>query len=135
MRNILKMIVLAVCFMTLNSFNSRAQVEHGVVFFKINNQALILVNGKQVYDSGHIHGDTDLELPVDLAPFMKKGTNEVEVRLINPPCGSCDSNPWEIVFEIYEDGESIDYWFENSERGDALATGLVSTQVYEIEYN
>lgn len=89
--------------------------KNAIVFFKIDNQAQILVNGEVVYDSGFIDEDPELNIEVDLNDFLVGDENNVVIRLLNGKCPYCLSNPWAINFEIYIDGESVDYIYESGE--------------------
>ena len=105
--------------------------DYSITFSKIDNRVYAFVNDELVFDSQFIDGNPELNLSLDLNPFLKKGTNVIKVQLEN---GSklndfiVDTH-WMIRYEIFENGESYDYAYEFSKNGQ---TGLI---VYEKKHN
>ncbi|MAJ50341.1 MAG: hypothetical protein CMB82_01845 [Flammeovirgaceae bacterium] len=105
--------------------------DYYITFSKIDNRVYAFVNDELVFDSKFIDGNPELNLSLDLSPFLKKGDNLLKVQLEN---GSnlnafIDDTHWTIRYEIFENGESYDYAYESSKNGQA---GLI---VYEKEHN
>lgn len=103
-----------------------------LVFNKIDNQARVYVNGKQIFDSGPVDGNPDLQENVELGNYLQPGDNEVRVELYNGGTEMTqyrsDTN-WEVRYEIFESGESVDFGYESSKTG---SEGLVYEMVHSV---
>ena len=102
-----------------------------ITFSKIDNRAYAFINDELIFDSQFIDGNPELNLSLDLSPFLKRGNNLLKVQLEN---GSklntfINDTHWTIRYEIFENGNSYDYAYESSKNGQA---GLI---VYEKEHN
>lgn len=104
---------------------------YAILFTKIDNKALVYVNGKLVYDSGPIDGNPELNEKFDLSKYLQAGDNEIKVQLYNGSELSeyRNDNFWEIRYEIFESGESIDFGYETSKSG---SEGLVYEMVHSV---
>ena len=105
--------------------------DYNIIFSKIDNRVYTFVNDELVFDSQFIDGNPDLNLSLDLNPFLKKGTNVIKIQLENGSILNAfivDTH-WTIRYEIFENAESYDYGYESSKNG---KTGLI---VYEKEHN
>ena len=102
-----------------------------ITFSKIDNRAYVFINNELVFDSQFIDGNPELNLSLNLSPFLKKGDNLLKVQLENGSNLNAFVNDthWTIRYEIFENGESYDYAYESSKNGGA---GLI---VYEKEHN
>ncbi len=81
------------------------------LFSKIDNRVYAFVNDELVFDSQFIDGNPELNLSLDLNPFLKKGTNVIKIQLENGSILNAfivDTH-WAIRYEIFENGESYDY--------------------------
>lgn len=69
------------------------------------------------------------EVEFDLNPYIKNTEDPiVEVKLINAICNTCEiTNGWKVEFEVFQDGESVDYI---SEEGDSIG----GQEVFSIEF-
>ena len=105
--------------------------DYNITFSKIDNRVYAFVNDELVFDSQFIDGNPELNLSLDLNPFLKKGTNVIKIQLENGSILNAfivDTH-WTIRYEIFENDESYDYGYESSKNGQ---TGLI---VYEKEHN
>ena len=57
--------------------------DYNITFSKIDNRVYTFVNDELVFDSQFIDGNPDLNLSLDLNPFLKKGTNVIKIQLEN----------------------------------------------------
>ena len=104
--------------------------DYSITFSKIDNRVYAFVNDELVFDSQFIDGNPELNLSLDLNPFLKKGTNVIKIQLENGSILNAfivDTH-WTIRYEIFENDESYDYAYESSKNGQ---TGLI---VYEKEH-
>ena len=104
--------------------------DYNITFSKIDNRVYAFVNDELVFDSQFIDGNPELNLSLDLNPFLKKGTNVIKIQLENGSILNAfivDTH-WTIRYEIFENDESYDYGYESSKNGQ---TGLI---VYEKEH-
>ena len=105
--------------------------DYNITFSKIDNRVYAFVNDELVFDSQFIDGNPELNLSLDLNPFLKKGTNVIKIQLENGSILNAfivDTH-WTIRYEIFENDESYDYAYESSKNGQ---TGLI---VYEKKHN
>jgi hypothetical protein len=56
---------------------------YSIAFSKIDNRVYAFVNDELVFDSQFIDGNPELNLSLDLNPFLKKGTNVIKIQLEN----------------------------------------------------
>ena len=116
-----------ICFL----FPSTQTPNYSITFSKIDNRVYAFVNDELVFDSQFIDGNPELNLSLDLNPFLKKGTNVIKIQLENGSILNAfivDTH-WTIRYEIFENDESYDYAYESSKNGQ---TSLI---VYEKEHN
>lgn len=115
------------------SFSNAQPKKNSILFHAIDNWVEVYVEGKMVFkqasDAGQLDGDVDF----DLNPFIKDLRDPiVEIKLINATCSTCDtSNGWVIEFEVFQDGESVDYIIEE---GDSMGGDVVWSIAYEWGY-
>lgn len=105
--------------------------DYNIIFSKIDNRVYAFVNDELIFDSQFIDGNPELNLSLDLNPFLKKGTNVIKIQLENGSILNAfiiDTH-WTIRYEIFENDESYDYAYESSKNGQ---TSLI---VYEKEHN
>lgn len=105
--------------------------KHSINFYKIDNRVKVYVGEKLAYDSGSIDGNPELNTEVVIEQYLEKGLNFIKIELYN---GSemndfiADTN-WEIRYEIFNNGESIDYLHQLSKKG---TEGLVFEYKHDI---
>ena len=106
---------------------------NSILFFTIDNWAEVYVNGKMVFKQDTEAGQLKEEVEFDLNPFINKLNDPlVEVKLINATCETCEGgNGWTIEFEVFQNGESVDYIIEE---GDSLGGDVVFSIEYEWGY-
>ncbi|SMD37736.1 hypothetical protein SAMN04488029_3436 [Reichenbachiella faecimaris] len=113
---------------------SQAQPKrNSILFFSIDNWVEVYVEGEMVFKKASDAGNLKQPVEFDLNPFIQ-GIEEplVEIKLINAKCTTCDtSNGWIIEFEVFQDGESVDYMLE---KGDSMGGDTVFTMIYEWGY-
>lgn len=66
-------------------------------FTRIDNRALVVLNGMVVYDSGVIDNDPplDINVPIEITPG---GGNQLSVTLYNTVGPPPETNPWHIAY-------------------------------------
>ena len=103
--------------------------KHMLVFTKIDNNVKVLVNDSLVFSSGLIPDSPELDLRVDLTPFVKDGTEKLKIELYNGQEPYADQlDPfWELRYDLILNGEISDF-DHVLEKNNAL--GLV----YQSEY-
>ncbi|MCV9386832.1 hypothetical protein [Reichenbachiella ulvae] len=84
---------------------------YSMIFFRIDDYVMVYADDKLIYDSKK-HGQTK-DILLDLNPYYKKGV-EIKMEGFNADCGGCENNNYEYVYEIYKDGEGIEYVSEYS---------------------
>jgi len=120
------------CFLVSPAASLAQQADnHSISFYKIDNRVKVYVAEKLAYDSNLIDGNPDLATEINIERHLKKGLNSIKVELYN---GS-DMNDfiadtsWEIRYEIFNNGESIDYMHQVSKKG---TEGLVFEYKHDI---
>ncbi|MFN4286146.1 MAG: hypothetical protein ACK4E8_09315 [Lacibacter sp.] len=80
-------------------------------FIRINhvdNRLVIYLNGETVYDSGIVHNDPDMDVLVDITPYLEAHahhTNELIFEGFNDsynPEGASPLNPWHFEYRVFE---------------------------------
>jgi len=108
--------------------------EFGVVFYEIDNEATIWVNDKEVYKNESYLSPTDPKIVVDLEPFLRKGSNKLDIKLLDTPNGRCLVNTWSISYDIFELGKILDYWAESNSPGDNCVEEYKVEKTYTLSY-
>ncbi|UXX77804.1 hypothetical protein N7E81_10520 [Reichenbachiella carrageenanivorans] len=101
----------------LTTFFARAEgntlKRNSLLFFDLDDWVEIYVDGKKVGRKAAHYGQLHEEFEFDLNPYLIEGKDQiVEVKLFNSYCPSCDGNEWRLGFEVFQDGESVDYVYE-----------------------
>lgn len=86
-------------------------------FYNIDNRAIIYIDDKQVHDTGAIEWRQKSERTVILSDKLESGSHEIKVELINGVGVEADEFDvhWDIYYEIFLNGEAIDYVSEIDE--------------------
>lgn len=128
-KNILKSMILVLMtgFIGIGNFSLIAQnnaIRNSIVFTVIDNKAQVFVNDKMIYDSGDIAA-FDLNTEVDLNEYL---TNNAVVKIVlsNSICNKCMTNPWSVSYEIYKNGEFINYIYESGKNGKGVGGEVYS---------
>lgn len=102
-----------------------------LVFRKIDNRARVFVDDEEIYDSGTIPGNPELDVEIDLTKYLDGGAELLRVDLYNgiEPYTQVDSN-WLIVFDIFHNGEVIDFARDSGSDG---AVGVVFSETYYFD--
>lgn len=133
-RNILLFFLIGVFLSSIASqASNQVQSKNSILFFSIDDWAEVYVDGKMVYKKIASSGHLEEAVEFDLNPFIQDKTDPiVEIRLINALCNTCNAgNGWIIEFEVFQNGESVDYIIEE---GDSLGGDTVFTITYEWGY-
>ena len=114
--------------------NAKDPVEEGysLIFFTLDNYALVFVDDSLAFDTREVKAGTKDEVLVDLNPFITGNDSVVKVEGYNTECNSCQVNNYEFVYEIYRDGEGIEYVSEYSNHKHQ-PTGLRLTRTHYLE--
>ncbi len=102
-----------------------------IQFYIIDNQAKIYVDGNLNHDTGPINSNQNSERTVSLSKDLNQGKHKITIELINGeglPEDSYD-HYWEIYYEVFVNGEPVEYINEKKENGEA---GLVWSRTHEI---
>lgn len=85
------------------------QNEKSIMFYEIDDKAMIFVDGIMVYESDEVGHIGTVEIEVDLSKYIKTGEEEITVEIINIYCAACTTNYWSVAYEVMEGEESMDY--------------------------
>ncbi|MDW3210413.1 MAG: hypothetical protein R8N23_11125 [Reichenbachiella sp.] len=113
---------------------SNAQpAKNAILFHSIDDWVEVFVNGELVFKQASDRGQLKQDINFDLNPFINNLVDPiVEIKLVNAMCSTCDtSNGWTIEFEVFQDGESVDYIIEE---GDSMGGDVVWSITYEWGY-
>ena len=105
--------------------------EDYLLFEKIDNVALILIDGKEVYRTEQVKGNPDMNLKISLEDFITDKTKEIVVQLENGHSynPNIKDKHWEIRYELFLDSEPVDYIWEYA---DDSKTGIVFEKIYKL---
>lgn len=95
---------------------SKTPPKNGFVFLSIDNKVEVYVNDSLAWESELIFENPKLYIPVELTPFLNEGINVIKIRLWNEGCDGCHHNYWYIRYELYEDGDVVDYIYDDANR-------------------
>ncbi|PIB34952.1 hypothetical protein BFP72_05865 [Reichenbachiella sp. 5M10] len=87
---------------------------YSMIFYKLDDYAIVYINDKEVFDSRDIGLRIKEDVLFDMQPFLNRGTNNLKIEGYNGECSGCNQNRWGVTYEIFKDGESIDYRSEDS---------------------
>ncbi|MBV6646620.1 MAG: hypothetical protein KI790_14280 [Cyclobacteriaceae bacterium] len=104
-----------------------------IVFSRIEDEVTVLVNSEEVYNLKKILRTTDPQVILDLDPYLKPGTNEVRIKLWDNADGKCRTNHWGIVYELYNQGEAVDFWSESDDPTSVCEDGFKVDNTHEVE--
>ncbi|UXX79552.1 hypothetical protein N7E81_00305 [Reichenbachiella carrageenanivorans] len=106
---------------------------YSIVFYKLDDFARIYIDDSLVYDTSEVYGmNPNKDILVDLNPLLHADLSTLKVEAHNAACTDCNSNKWQIIYEIFQDGESIDY-VSNDSNGEAADLGLKATLLHPLE--
>jgi len=115
----MKLIIRIFLFCTLSSLAIASfgqKSKKTIFFYEIDDMAKISVNGKKVYQSENLGHLGEVKIEVDISKYIITGDEKITIELVNVKCADCTgSNPWGINFEIFEDGEEMDYQYGKGE--------------------
>ena len=104
---------------------------YSLIFFKIDDYVLVSLDDSLVFDSRKIAAKITKEVLVELDKYKFKNPKQLKVEGYNAECTSCNNNRWEIVYELYKDGEGIEYISEDS-HDEHDGTGLKMVQTHQL---
>lgn len=87
---------------------------YSIIFFTIDNYALIYVNDKLAVDTRDLNAEQNDEVLIDLNPYISSSNSTIKIEGYNTECNSCQVNNYEFVYELYRDGEGLEYVSEYS---------------------
>ena len=104
---------------------------HMLIFNKIDNKVNVSINDSLIFTSGLISDNPELDIRVDLTPFIKDGSETLRIDLYNGQAPYVDQlDPyWEVRYDLILNQEiaDFDHAFEKNN-----AVGLVYTNEYQI---
>lgn len=117
-------------FVSFLALHAETPKRNSILFFEIDDWVEVYVDGKKVYAKAALEGDLGEPVDFNLNPFIEGKVDPlVEIKLINAKCPTCESgNGWTVEFEVFQDGESVDYIIEE---GDSIGGSVV----FSIEYD
>ena len=102
-----------------------------LIFNKIDNTVNIFINDSMIFTSGLISDNPELDLRVDLTPFIIEGSEKLRIELYNgqEPYDDQIDPYWEVRYDLILSDElaDFDHAFEKNN-----AIGLVYTNEYII---
>lgn len=119
--NTMKIFSYTLLFLVVSSignyaFSNDGAKKNAIIFMEIDDRADVYVDGKKVFSKATAYGTLGEEVEFDLNPFLVEGQDQtVEIRVVNHQCNSCSSNNWKVVYEVFQDGESVDFLVEEGE--------------------
>lgn len=103
-----------------------------IIFYKLDDFAKIYAGDSLILDTSEKYGmNPDHDVLVSLGDVLLNG-RQLFVEVHNAGCTDCNSNKWQIIYEIFKDGESVDYVSEDS-NGQPADLGLMTTLEHELE--
>lgn len=105
---------------------------NAIVFFEIDNYAVVLVNDVEVFRNESNLSPENPSIVVDLKQFIRRGENKVEIKLLDTPNNRCIVNTWAISYDLYTNGEIADYWSQQNEPDDACVEEYKVEKVHYI---
>ncbi len=105
---------------------------YSLIFFTLDNYALVYVDDSLIFDTRKVKADVKDEILVDLNPYISRSDAEIKVEGYNTECNSCQVNNYEFVYEIYRDGEGIEYISEYSNHKHQ-PVGLRMTKLHPLD--
>jgi len=120
-----------VYILLLSVFSNPAKNENYFYFEKIDNIAIISIDGNEVFRTEQVKGNPDLNLKISIEPFLTKDTKEIMVQIENGHSynPNIKDEHWEVRYELFFDGEPIDYIWEQA---DDSRTGIVFEKKYKL---
>lgn len=104
-----------------------------LIFYKLDDFAKVYLDDSLIYDTQLVFGLAPKhDVMLDLNGALTTGDHVLKVEAHNAACTDCNSNKWQIIYEIFQDGESIDY-VSNDSKGQAADLGLKATSQHAIE--
>jgi DNA-binding XRE family transcriptional regulator len=108
---------------------TQVESENYFYFEKIDNVAIIYVDGEEVYRTEQVKGNPELQLNISLENFVNEDTKEIYIQLENGHSynPNIEDKHWEIRYELFLDGQPVDYIWEHA---DDYRTGIVFDKKY-----
>lgn len=94
-------------------------IEEGycLVFYKLDDFAKIYIDGKLIVDTSEsVEMGSKEEVLVDLNNYLSEGKHQLKVELHNGICTDCNANRWAIFYELFNDGESVEFVSEDTDK-------------------
>ncbi len=105
-----------------------------IVFYAIDNEVTVWVNGEQVYQNGTLLSASDPKVIFELKDHLKRGNNVVDVKLKDKPNDRCLVNTWTVAYDIYVNGKILDYWSESKPANDVCQEEYKVERTHEIQF-
>ena len=99
----------ALLYVTLASFVASTGDRYEIHFTKIDNQLVLTHLGQQkevVFDSGVIHYNPDLNIRINITPFVQQNNGHFLVEGFNAPW--TNGSPWEFRYQLLRNGEVME---------------------------
>ncbi|MGL1887010.1 MAG: hypothetical protein OCD76_10895 [Reichenbachiella sp.] len=107
---------------------------YSMIFFRLDNYALIYIDDELAFDTRKGGGKENAinQIMYDLNDFINGNEMEIRVEGYNTECAGCQNNNYEYVYEIYKNGDGIEYVSEYSNHKNS-AVGLSMTKNHTID--
>lgn len=102
-----------------------------IIFYKLDDYAIVYSDNKQIFDTRDVGIKIKHDVLLDLKEYISPGTHEIKVEGYNAECTGCNQNRWGITYEIFKDGESLDYRSDDSDDQHA-DVGLQMTNIHSL---
>ena len=99
----------ALLYLTMASFTASSGDRYEIHFTKIDNQVVVTQLGQEkevVFDSGVIHYNPDLNIRINITPFVQENNGHFLVEGYNAPW--TNGSPWEFRYELLRNGQVIE---------------------------
>lgn len=104
---------------------------YSMIFYRLDNYALVYVNDKLIFDTQKKDAKHEGDLLIDLNEYISSNNDQIKVEGYNAECEGCQNNNYEFVYEIFKDGEGIEYVSEYSNNKHS-ALGLSMTKHHSL---
>ncbi|WP_109829614.1 hypothetical protein [Reichenbachiella versicolor] len=105
---------------------------YSMIFFRIDDYVKIYADNTEIFDSRRtwVSGK---EMLIDLNELGVSEKTQLKVECHNTECNDCRNNNWELVYELYKNGEGVEYVSEYS-NNQHTDEGLAHTVVHDLSF-
>ena len=104
---------------------------YSIIFFNLDNYALLYLDDELIVDTREKTMEIREDILIDLEQYLTKNRHHLKIEGYNAACDQCSVNAWDIGYELYLDGEEIDFQSKSSNRTHK-EPGKKFTEVYVL---